>query len=183
MCGCCELQCIEALLPFSFPMSNTRTNSISCSDCHQQSSMVAILVFLKQCPLFLWWLSSSKPQLPYPGENVSSCLFLFSVYVSCIWQWSFLLHHSNMVNLIHTNSTRIQQSATSQQRNIFLSKAKFWCVSPGSAGDYLVTSPGSIHLNKSFKKNWKCFCSSSLISIPGEVSLCVIQHSWLSYPF
>lgn len=58
MCGCCGLQCVKALLPFSFPMANTRTNLTACSDCHQESSIfnIAMLVFLKQCPLSLWWL-------------------------------------------------------------------------------------------------------------------------------
>lgn len=143
MCGCCELQCIKALLPFSFPMANTRINLTPCSYCHQQSFIfnIAMLVFLK---VSSWWLSSSKPQLPCSLENASLCLILLPVHVSWICQWSFLLHHPNMVNLIHTNSTRIHQSATSQQSNFFLSKAKFWCVSPVLSGDYLVTSSKQI---------------------------------------
>lgn len=118
MCGGCELQCIKTLLLFSFPMANTRTNLIPCSDCHQQSSIfnTAMFVFLKRVSSFsMVTLSSSKPPLPCPVENASSCLIRLTVYVSCICQWSFLLHHPNVVNLIHTNSTRIHQSATSQQ--------------------------------------------------------------------
>lgn len=71
MCGWCELQCIKVLLPFSFPMANIKTNLIPCSDCHQQSSIfnIAMLVFLKQWPLSVWWLCS-------PLASVRECLFM-----------------------------------------------------------------------------------------------------------
>lgn len=82
MCGCCGLQCVKALLPFSFPMANTRTNLTACSDCHQVIHLQHChACFLKAVSSFsVVTLSSSKPQLPCPSENAPLCLILLSMF-------------------------------------------------------------------------------------------------------
>jgi len=108
---------------FNGKYQKQRSNLILCSGCHQQSSIfnIAMCIFLKHCPLLLWWLCPLL-SLCCHVLSMSSSLCGCPMYL-CLS--SFLLSLLNMGNLIHTNSTTIHRSSTSQQSNLFLSKANF----------------------------------------------------------